>query len=127
MLAALAPTQLPTYDWSWVWPNVDWMQRMGYCKTPIAPALKTLRALCDYYAILITNIPDGLSREVQLLDSPSAQLYSKTVEISWMRSVRTSKSTCAKSLKFVLTTIDKSTYDSRGPVYPCSRRAGWPI
>ncbi len=80
ILAALAPGKLTTYDWSWVWPNVEWMQRMGYSKTPVAPALKTLRALSEYYAFLIAGIPDGLTREVQLLDSPGAQLYSKTVE-----------------------------------------------
>src|SRR6185369_823053 len=80
MLAALAPERTVTYDWSWVWPNVAWMQRMGYNSAPIAPALKTLRALCEYYAVLITRIPDALSREVQLLDSPGAKIYSKTVE-----------------------------------------------
>lgn len=80
MLAALAPGKPATYDWSWVWPNVEWMQRMGYSRVPIAPALKTLRALCEYYATLISGISDGLTREVKLLDSPGAQVYSKSVE-----------------------------------------------
>lgn len=80
ILAALAPGKLTTYDWSWVWPNVEWMQRIGYSKAPVAPALKTLSALCEYYASLIAGIPDGLAREVQLLDSPGAQPYSKSVE-----------------------------------------------
>jgi hypothetical protein len=80
MLAALASERTVTYDWSWVWPNVAWMQRMGYNTAPIAPALQVLRGLCDYYAVIIVNIPSGLSREVQLLDSPGAALYSKSVE-----------------------------------------------
>ena len=79
MLAALARDKV-TYDWSWVYPNAAWMQRMNYTTAPIAPALATLRALCKYYAVLIDNIPDALSREVQLLDAPGAALYSKTVE-----------------------------------------------
>ena len=79
MLAALARDNV-TYDWSWVYPNAAWMQRMNYSTAPVAPALATLRALCSYYAVLIENIPDALSREVQLLDAPGAALYSKTVE-----------------------------------------------
>jgi hypothetical protein len=79
ILAALA-TNSTTYDWSWVIPDDEWMQRIGYANAPIAPALKTLRALCDYYAILISGIPDGLSREVQLLDAPGAKIHSMTVE-----------------------------------------------
>jgi len=80
MLAALASERTVTYDWSWVWPNVAWMQRMGYNTAPIVPALQTLHALCDYYVVIIENIPKGLSREVQLLDSPGAAIYSKSVE-----------------------------------------------
>ena len=78
LIAALAKSGC-TFDWSWVTPGGDWMKRMGYDRAPIAPALATLRALCDYVATLIEMTGDGLGRSVQLLDAPGAKLYSKNV------------------------------------------------
>jgi hypothetical protein len=68
------------YDWSWVTPDADWMQRVGYSTAPVRPAVKTLQALSDYIAGLIRATSDGFLREVQLLDAPGAQLYTMTVE-----------------------------------------------
>ena len=66
------------YDWSWLWPNTSWNQRLGYSTAPVRPALDTLRALCEHIAGLIRTA-DGPQREVQLLDSPGAQLYTRTI------------------------------------------------
>ncbi len=79
VLAALA-TNGGVFDWSWVNPDVAWMRRVGYDKAPIGPALETLRALGRHIAGLVAAAPDGLQRQVRLLDAPGAALYSKTVE-----------------------------------------------
>ena len=67
------------YDWSWLWPNTTWNQRLGYDSGPVRPALDTLRALCEHIAGLIRTHSDGFQREVQLLDSPGAKLYTRTI------------------------------------------------
>lgn len=79
MIAGLAKSG-STYDWSWVTPDASWMQRVGYNTAPVGPALATLRALCEHIAGLIRASPDGLRREVRLLDAPGAELYAKTVQ-----------------------------------------------
>jgi hypothetical protein len=79
MIAALAGSSSP-YDWSWVNPDASWMRRLGYDTAPIRPALATLRSLCEHMVGLIGATTDGLRREVQLLDAPGAEPYTKTVE-----------------------------------------------
>ncbi len=78
MIAALAKSGC-TYDWSWVTPDASWMRRVDYSKAPVAPALEALRALCQHISNLFSATPDGLRREVRLLDAPGAELYTKTV------------------------------------------------
>ena len=78
MIAALGKSGC-VYDWSWLFPNLEWTQRMGYERVPIGPALATLRALVEHVGGVIAA-SDGLGREVQLRDSPGAALYTKTVE-----------------------------------------------
>ena len=78
MIAALGKSGC-VYDWSWLVPDGAWTERMGYARVPIGPALATLRALVEHVAAIIAA-SDGLGREVQLLDSPGAVLYTKTVE-----------------------------------------------
>ena len=78
IIAALAKSGC-IYDWSWVWPDSAWNQRVGYNTAPVRPALETLRALCEHIAGLIRTTPDGFLRQVQLLDAPGAKLYTKTV------------------------------------------------
>lgn len=67
------------YDWSWLWPNTTWNQRLGYSTAPVRPALDTLRTLCEHIAGLIRANSDGFQREVQLLDSPGAKLYTRSI------------------------------------------------
>jgi hypothetical protein len=78
MIAALAGSSRP-YDWSWVNPGTAWMERLGYQTVPVGPALVMLHALCDHMAALIRAVPGGWERHVELLDSPDAKLYSRTV------------------------------------------------
>jgi hypothetical protein len=78
MIAALGKTGC-VYDWSWLFPNLEWTQRMGYERVPIEPALATLRALVEHVGGVIAA-SDGFGHEVQLRDSPGAALYTKTVE-----------------------------------------------
>jgi hypothetical protein len=79
LLAALAASGC-VYDWSWVYPNKAWVERLGYAKAPLAPALQALRSLSQHMAGLVRGQPDGLAREVKLLDAPGATPYARSVE-----------------------------------------------
>ena len=68
-----------TYDWSWVIPDRKWMNRLGYDRAPLAPALALLEALCAHVAGLARGVPGGMKRSVRLLDSPGARTHRKTV------------------------------------------------
>ena len=78
VIAALAKSG-SVFDWSWVTPGGSWMERLGYDRVPIAPALAALRALCEHLAGVIGASADGLRREVQLFDAPGAELYARSV------------------------------------------------
>jgi hypothetical protein len=78
MIAALSKSGC-IYDWSWVQPDTEWMERLGYKTAPIGPGLTALGALCEHFAELITAIPAGFEREVSLLDAPGAKPYGKRV------------------------------------------------
>ena len=78
MIAALARSGC-VYDWSWVTPDLSWMQRVGYSAAPVRPALEALKALSEHVAGLVGAGPDAYLREVQLLDAPGAKPYTKTV------------------------------------------------
>jgi hypothetical protein len=80
ILAALARGGGTVFDWSWVYPNAAWNERMGYAAAPIEPALRTLSALCEHIGGLIERRPDALRQEVRLLDAPDAALYARSVE-----------------------------------------------
>lgn len=79
MIAALAKSG-SVFDWSWVTPDSAWMQRMSYHRAPIRPALDMLRGLSEHVATIIDGAAGGLRCEVQLLDAPGAESYTKTVE-----------------------------------------------
>ena len=69
-----------TYDWSWLYPNSDWMERMGYAKAPIEPAIELLSALNEHIANLVKANPKVLKRRVTLFDTPGGETYTMTVE-----------------------------------------------
>jgi hypothetical protein len=69
-----------TYDWSWLNPDLVWMERVGYKTAPVEPAIETLRALTRHLSGVIHRAPDVERREVQLLDAPGAQLRSTSIK-----------------------------------------------
>jgi hypothetical protein len=69
-----------TYDWSWLYPNLDWVKRMGYANAPIEPAVELLRALNVHIANLVKANPKVLKRKVTLFDTPGGETYTMTVE-----------------------------------------------
>lgn len=69
-----------TYDWSWLYPNSEWTERMGYAKAPIEPAVETLRALNGHIANLVKANPKVLKRKVTLFDTPGGETYTMSVE-----------------------------------------------
>ncbi len=78
ILAALAKSG-SSYDWTWVNPSGDWMQRLGYTKAPIGPALSTLAGLSRHIAALLAVNPGSLEHTVELWDAPGSPRYTKTV------------------------------------------------
>ena len=68
-----------TYDWSWLNPDLAWMERMGYKTAPIEPAIETLRALTRHLSSLIGAAPEVTRRKVKLLDEPGAELRAVSV------------------------------------------------
>jgi hypothetical protein len=67
------------YDWHWMMPFGDWMERLRYDRKPIGPALDLLDALGTWVAAQIEPLADGLAREVRLRDAPDAELRTVTV------------------------------------------------
>jgi hypothetical protein len=68
------------FDWTWVYPSRKWMQRVGYDKAAVAPAIAMLQALCRHVAALIAGRPPSLKRAVKVNDTPGAARYTLTVE-----------------------------------------------
>lgn len=55
------------------------MNRLGYDRAPLEPALALLEALCAHVAGLARGAPGGMKRSVRLLGSPGARTHRKTV------------------------------------------------
>lgn len=69
-----------TYDWTWLYPNLDWIKRMGYAKAPLKPAIRMLDCMNEHVANLVRVNPKVLKRKVTLRDTPEGESYSMTVE-----------------------------------------------
>jgi uncharacterized damage-inducible protein DinB len=69
-----------TYDWTWLYPNADWIKRLGYAKAPIQPAIKMLDCMNEHIANLVRVNPKVLKRKVTLRDKPDSEQYTMTVE-----------------------------------------------
>lgn len=78
LLSALARSGSP-YDWTWVWPGGEWMQRVGYGTAPVRPAIDLLAALTRHFAALLTQSADAMDRTVVLYDTADGPRYTKTV------------------------------------------------
>ena len=51
-----------TYDWSWLNPDRLWMERMGYTRAAVTPAIDALTALGRYVGSLLRATPNALSQ-----------------------------------------------------------------
>ena len=69
-----------TYDWTWLYPNMEWIKRMGYSSVPIKPVMKMLDCLNEHIANLVRVDPKVLKRKVTLRDTPDGEPYTMTVE-----------------------------------------------
>ena len=54
------------FDWSWLYPDADWMKRLGYDRAPLDPALGLVEALSLHVAGIVRSAPGGMSRHVRL-------------------------------------------------------------
>ena len=79
IIAALAVEGVE-YDWTWVNPNKAWMQRVGYDKAALDPAIDVLLALSRHLGALLDANPRALSRTVKLNDAPGAPRYVASVK-----------------------------------------------
>ena len=68
------------YDCSWMNLDLARMERMGYSRVAVAPAVEVLSALSSYVAALLGAVPDALRCEVKLLAAPGTEPYVMTVE-----------------------------------------------
>ena len=69
-----------TYDWTWLYPNLDWIKRMGYASVPLKPAIRMLDCMNEHIANLVRVNPKVLKRKVTLRDTPDGEEYTMTVE-----------------------------------------------
>lgn len=80
MIIAALGASGSTFDWSWLWPNKEWCDRLGYGKVSTAASLETLRSLTSHIADVVQASGRGaLRRKVMLFDAPGAPTYTKTV------------------------------------------------
>lgn len=79
VLAALG-TSGYAYDCSWMTSDRAQMERLGYSRGAVAPAIELLSALCRYLAVLLGAAPDALRCEVKFLAAPGTEPYAMTVE-----------------------------------------------
>ena len=80
MIIAALGASGSTFDWSWLWPNREWTDRLGYSKVPTATSLRTLDDLVAHVSNVVKAAGRGaLKRKVRLFDSPGAETYTKTV------------------------------------------------
>jgi uncharacterized damage-inducible protein DinB len=79
IIAAIGKDGAP-YDWTWLYPNYDWVKRLGYPKAPIKSAIKMLDCMNEHIANLVRVNPKVLKRKVTLRDTPEGEQYTMTVE-----------------------------------------------
>lgn len=80
IVIAAAGTGGCRFDCSWLNPDRAWIQRMGYDRWAVAPALEVLSASCRYVSALLSAAPDALRREITLLGAPGTEPCPMTVE-----------------------------------------------
>lgn len=68
-----------TYDWSWLYPDKAWVERMGYETAPIEPALDVINALSRQISNLVSSNPETLNRKIEVFDTPGGKTYTLTV------------------------------------------------
>lgn len=68
-----------TFDCSWLNPDREWMERMGY-RGSVGPAIEALSTVCRYGSALLSAAPDALRRDIKLLGAPGTEPYLMTVE-----------------------------------------------
>jgi hypothetical protein len=69
-----------TCDSTWLWPNCEWMDRLGYASAPVGPALAALQGLCEHVAGVISRAGDVSRRRVRVRDAPRKPLSWRTDE-----------------------------------------------
>jgi hypothetical protein len=69
-----------TYDCSWMNPDRASMERTGYTRAAVAPAIDAMSGVCRHVAAILSATPDALRHEVKLLGPPGTEPYLMTVE-----------------------------------------------
>jgi hypothetical protein len=79
MIIAAIGKDCATYDWTWLYPNLDWVERLGYAHAPIKPVIKMLDGMNEHVANLVRANPKVLQCKVTLFDKPRGKKYTMTV------------------------------------------------
>jgi len=79
MIIAAAGKDGCTFDWSWLYPNREWIDRMRYADLPIEPALRLVEALNQQIANIIQVNPKVLDHTITLFDTPGGDTYTMTI------------------------------------------------
>jgi hypothetical protein len=80
MIIAALGTDEYEFDWGWLFPDREWMARLGYDTVDIEPAMALLRSLAGYISALLNREPSLMSRKIRLRDSGDSEPYAITVE-----------------------------------------------
>lgn len=79
MIIAAAGKDGCTFDWSWLYPNREWIDRMRYADLPIEPALRLVEALNQQIANIVQVNPKVLDHTITLFDTPGGDTYTMTI------------------------------------------------
>lgn len=79
MIIAAAGKDGATFDWSWLYPNREWIDRMKYADLPIEPAMRLVEALNEQIANLVEVNPNALDHTVTVFDTPGGDTYQLTI------------------------------------------------
>ena len=80
MILAALGTDEYLFDWDWLIPDEQWMERLGYRTADLRPAIELFAALTAHIAALVARKPALLSRKIRLRSSDQPEPYKISVE-----------------------------------------------
>src|ERR1043166_6882486 len=79
IVAAPGPAEY-LFDWTWLFPDDAWNERLGYAQVDERLAIELFRALTKYISALLTRDPKLMQRRIRLKDSGNSEPYAISIE-----------------------------------------------